>query len=68
MKVRVDHERCQGHTLCAMNAPDVFLLDEIDGHASVADENVAADREDAVADAADSCPEQAVVLSERAGA
>jgi ferredoxin len=30
VKVRVDPERRQGHTLCSMIAPDVFSLDEID--------------------------------------
>ena len=34
MKVHVDPERCQGHTLCAMIAPDVFQLDEVDGHST----------------------------------
>ena len=31
MKVCVDSERCQGHTLCAMIAPDSFELNDIDG-------------------------------------
>ena len=34
MKVHVDPERCQGHTLCAMIAPDLFTLDDVDGHSS----------------------------------
>ena len=38
MKVRVDPARCQGHTLCTIPAPDVFLLDEEEGHAHVQDE------------------------------
>ena len=34
MKVFVDSERCQGHTLCAMIAPDSFELSDIDGTSS----------------------------------
>ena len=34
MKVWVDSERCQGHTLCSMIAPDSFQLNDIDGSSS----------------------------------
>ncbi|MFG1945416.1 ferredoxin [Nonomuraea sp. NPDC048826] len=60
MKVRVDPGVCQGHTLCNMIAPQVFDLDEIDGHSSVVDENVPAGEEARVAEAVRSCPEQAI--------
>lgn len=62
MKVRVDSERCQGHTLCAMIAPKVFQLDEIDGHSSVVDEEVPVDQEENVSEAAHSCPERAISI------
>ncbi|CAN7547362.1 ferredoxin [Mycolicibacterium frederiksbergense] len=62
MKVSVDGSRCQGHTLCAMIAPDSFELDDVDGHASPTSEVVPADQEDAVNEAAHSCPEQAIVV------
>ena len=62
MKVRVDPEKCQGHTLCAMAAPDVFELSEIDGHASVPSEEVPAEQEEAVREAVRSCPEQAITI------
>jgi ferredoxin len=62
MKVRVDPQLCQGHTLCAMNAPDLFVLSDEDGHAQAVDENVPADRETDVKEAVRSCPEQAIVL------
>ncbi|MFD2396287.1 ferredoxin [Prauserella oleivorans] len=32
MKVRADENRCQGHGLCNMTAPDVFDLSDEDGH------------------------------------
>ncbi|KOG07530.1 ferredoxin [Streptomyces viridochromogenes] len=60
MKVRVDPERCQGHTLCAMSAPKVFELSEIDGHSSPFAEDVPTDQEDAVVEAVRSCPERAI--------
>ncbi|MFC7672291.1 ferredoxin [Mycolicibacterium sp. GCM10028919] len=33
MRVEVDPSRCQGHTPCAMIAPESFVLDDVDGHA-----------------------------------
>lgn len=62
MKVRVDPQRCQGHTLCAMIAPDIFELSDIDGSSSAVREIVPPDRENAVLEAAQSCPEQAIVV------
>ncbi len=62
MKVWVDGDKCQGHTLCAMIAPDSFELDDVDGHASAVNEIVPDDQQDAVREAAQSCPEQAIVI------
>jgi ferredoxin len=45
-----------------MIAPKVFQLDEIDGHSTAVGEDVPADQEDAVREAAHSCPEQAIVI------
>ncbi|KUH67672.1 ferredoxin [Mycolicibacterium novocastrense] len=64
MKVHVDSTRCQGHTLCAMIAPDMFELSEVDGSSSAVAEVVPADQEERVREAAQSCPEQAIVLDE----
>lgn len=64
MKVRVDSSRCQGHTLCAMIAPDSFELSDIDGTASPVNEVVPDDRQDAVREAVSSCPEQAISIDE----
>jgi ferredoxin len=61
VRVHVDPDRCQGHTLCAMIAPDLFQLDEIDGHSTVViDGDVPADLEAKAAEAVRSCPEQAI--------
>ncbi|WP_099024422.1 ferredoxin [Mycolicibacterium palauense] len=64
MKVFVDSSRCQGHTLCAMIAPDSFELSDIDGSSSPINEVVPPDQEDAVREAAHSCPEQAIRIEE----
>lgn len=66
MKVWVDSQRCQGHTLCAMIAPESFQLSDIDGSSSAIDEVVPADREDQVREAARSCPEQAIMITDDA--
>lgn len=63
MKVHVDPEKCQGHTLCAMRAPGLFELSEIDGHSSAVAGEVPADLEADALEAARSCPEQAISLS-----
>ncbi|MEU1511443.1 ferredoxin [Streptomyces sp. NPDC005811] len=60
MKVRVDPERCQGHTLCFMRAPEVFELSEIDGHSTPVADEVPEDQEGAVVEAVRSCPERAI--------
>jgi ferredoxin len=64
MKVRVDPDLCQGHTLCAMTAPELFTLSDIDGHAEAAIQgDIPADKELLAKEAARSCPEQAIILS-----
>ncbi|MGO9381501.1 MAG: ferredoxin [Mycobacterium sp.] len=62
MKVRVEPSPCQGHTLCSMIAPEWFVLDDVDGHASAVDEVVPDEYEARVREAAQSCPEQAIVI------
>lgn len=66
MKVRVDGTLCQGHTLCSISAPDVFLLRDEDGHAYVESEEVPPDRQEAVRRAAAGCPEGAIVIEDDA--
>jgi ferredoxin len=64
VKVFVDPQLCQGHTLCSMIAPDSFELSDIDGTSSPVSEVVPADQENAVREAAHSCPEQAISIEE----
>jgi ferredoxin len=62
MRVRVDANRCQGHTLCNATAPEVFHLREEDGHSYVESEEVPAELEEKVRRAARACPEEAIVV------
>lgn len=62
MKVKVDGAICQGHTLCAMAAPRVFQLDDMDGHSSAIAEDVPPELEASALEAARSCPEQAITI------
>jgi ferredoxin len=64
VKVFVDANRCQGHTLCSMIAPDSFQLSDIDGTSSPVHEVVPVDQEDVVREAVHSCPEQAISIEE----
>jgi len=41
VRVFVDPDLCQGHTLCNMVAPEIFSLREEDGHAFVTVETIA---------------------------
>ncbi|MCZ4551333.1 ferredoxin [Williamsia limnetica] len=64
MKVQVDQDRCQGHTLCAMIAPDIFELSDIDGHATAISGDVPSGSEKSVREAVASCPEKAISITE----
>jgi ferredoxin len=60
MRVYVDANECQGHTLCNMMLPQVFSLRDEDGHSYVEDEVVPPDLEPSVRKAALACPEGAI--------
>ncbi len=64
MRVWVDEDICQGHTLCHMAAPDVFHLRDEDGHAYVAVDEFTPEVVAAARRAALTCPEQAIRVEE----
>ncbi len=64
MRVYVDEAICQGHTLCAMAAPEVFHLRDDDGHAYVAVTEFTPEVMQSAKRAASTCPEQAIVVEE----
>lgn len=64
MHVTVDGDRCHGHQMCAIAAPDVFGSDEI-GNAVVLVDTVPPELEAATRRAEANCPERAIVLHEK---
>ncbi|HVU72971.1 MAG TPA: ferredoxin [Mycobacteriales bacterium] len=69
MRIAVDADVCQGHTLCSMNAPALFDISE-DGSRAVAllppDADVPPELEASARLAAGGCPERAIRLTEPA--
>ena len=63
MKVKVDPDLCTGCELCLDVSPDVFEMSEDD--VSVAKmEEVPEEFEDAVREAAEDCPSEAIIVEE----
>jgi ferredoxin len=63
MRVTIDRDRCAGHGLCCMTAPDVFTDDE-DGYGRPAiDGELASELVTSARRAAGSCPEQAIAIT-----
>jgi ferredoxin len=61
MKAHVDDDRCRGHGVCSAICPEVFEVGD-DGYSVVRVPEIPADFEQAVQDAAASCPEQAITV------
>jgi ferredoxin len=61
MKVSIDADLCTGCGACADDVPDVFVMGE--EVAEVTQPDVPADLEDAVKDAAEGCPVEAILVS-----
>jgi ferredoxin len=64
MKVSIDPERCQGHTACALTAPELFIIRDDDAIASVVSEDVSPALESQARLGANSCPERAIIISD----
>ena len=64
MKVRVDANKCQGHTLCNRVAPELFRLRDEDGHAETVTPEVPKELEEKARKAMRGCPEQAISIEE----
>jgi ferredoxin len=64
MKIRVDHDLCQGHNRCSALAPGLFELDDF-GYASAAgDGTVPRASTELALLAADNCPERAILVED----
>ena len=64
MQVTVSKTHCQGHTMCNMVAPELFKLDDEDGHSYVDSPDVPAGQEDAARAGMAACPERAIEITE----
>jgi len=64
MRVHVDRDVCQGHTLCSLAAPGLLQIGDEDGLAYVEDEEVPPGMEDNARMAARTCPEGAISVTE----
>lgn len=62
MKVRVIDSVCQGHAMCILACPELFKLNDDDGHAYVESEDVPPDMEEHVRQALNGCPEAAIEI------
>ncbi|MCW1384889.1 ferredoxin [Novosphingobium sp. KCTC 2891] len=60
MKVRVNDDRCVGQGMCRLACPEIFELNDEDGHAYVKMTDVPPELEHAVDHAVRSCPEGAI--------
>jgi ferredoxin len=60
--LRIDQDRCQGHAICYLLAPDLFEVDD-EGRGSVIRETMKSDDDQAQAAVAiDRCPERAISM------
>jgi ferredoxin len=63
MRVRINPQLCQGHAMCKLACPEIFELNDDDGHGYVLKEEVPVHLEPNVQNAVQSCPEQAIEIS-----
>lgn len=61
MNVRVDRELCKGAGSCAVIAPKVFQLDEMDKAVVI---DIHGENEETIWEAAESCPFDAIILED----
>ena len=64
MRIRVIAERCQGHQMCAIAAPELFESDDYGNAHEIGDGFVPVELESKARRAAANCPENAVVIEE----
>jgi ferredoxin len=64
LRIRVDQDKCQGHSRCKSLAPELFTLDEYGNAHEAGDGTVAPGLEDKAWLARANCPETAIELFE----
>lgn len=63
MKVTVHSDRCMGHAMCNVIAPDVYEIDD-DGYNVMGTVDIAPGLEDQARQGAEACPERAIEIIE----
>ncbi len=64
MRVTVDAERCHGHQMCAIAAPEVFGSDDYGNAVVLIVDDIPAELEAKVRRAEGNCPERAITIEE----
>ena len=64
LRLRVDPEKCQGHSRCKSLAPELFELDEFGNAHEIGDGTVPPGLEDKAYLARSNCPELAIEITE----
>lgn len=65
MRITVDRDLCQGHAMCALEAPEVFALDpKTDDTVRLLTDEPGEDERAAVARAVKYCPNQALSVED----
>ena len=63
MRVTINSRLCQGHAMCLLACPELFRINDDDGHAYLEREDVPEGLEDKVDQARRGCPEGAIVVT-----
>jgi len=64
MRVRVNDDRCHGHQMCAIAAPEVFGSDDYGNAVVLIDGDVPPELHAATRRAESNCPEHAVIIED----
>jgi ferredoxin len=64
MRVSIDMDRCSGHQMCAIAAPEVFGSDDEGFAVVLIDGELPTEQEPRARRAAGNCPERAVLIAE----
>lgn len=64
MKVKIDEDLCTGCEECVEAVPDIFEMDDDGELAKVKVEAVPSGQEDAVREASEECPAEAILLED----
>jgi ferredoxin len=64
MRLLLDNDRCQGHQMCAIAAPELFGSDEIGNAVLLVEGDVPSELEAKARRAAANCPERAITVQD----